>query len=261
MWFTWISSLTICLFIVTVHSDDRIVNGEVTNIEKLPFAVSVLVYQNGAGPLVCTGVIVTELFVISAGHCFVQLFNYAQVHAGSNHYMNGGQTVRVAQHMVHPRYNEENKLTFFDLSLLRLQKPLIMGPTVQKAVIHDDEHFKVPAGEEVVIAGWGQVVEHTFFTSDILLSASLITVAPERCIEFFKRFGVKMDPNEIICAGGAEDGKDSCNGDSGGPMVHRGAVVGLVSYGEGCGVPGWPAAYVKLSHCMPWVRSTINKFE
>ena len=55
-----------------------------------------------------------------------------------------------------------------------------------------------------------------------------------------------------MCAGG-EEGLDACEGDGGAPLVCEGAsgrwyVVGLVSWGEGCGTPGVPSVYARVSY-------------
>jgi secreted trypsin-like serine protease len=54
-----------------------------------------------------------------------------------------------------------------------------------------------------------------------------------------------------FCAG-SRDRQDTCRGDSGGPMVWKrpdGAVlVGLVSYGKGCGVEGAPGIYTDVQY-------------
>jgi secreted trypsin-like serine protease len=61
----------------------------------------------------------------------------------------------------------------------------------------------------------------------------------------------------MICAGG--NGRDSCQGDSGGPLtIDRGAgyteLVGIVSFGNGCGTPGYPGVYANVA------ESGINAF-
>lgn len=69
-----------------------------------------------------------------------------------------------------------------------------------------------------------------------------------------------------ICAGG-ELGKDSCRGDSGGPLMYAftepGAlnwfVTGIVSFGPSpCGLQGWPGVYTKVSEYVPWIISKLR---
>lgn len=64
-----------------------------------------------------------------------------------------------------------------------------------------------------------------------------------------------------ICAGGIP-GKDSCKGDSGGPLMYENGrtweVVGVVSFGPTpCGLPNVPGVYTKVHEYNDWIRSNI----
>lgn len=68
-----------------------------------------------------------------------------------------------------------------------------------------------------------------------------------------------------ICAGG-DKGKDSCRGDSGGPLMGatngtKGQftyLAGLVSYGPSpCGMEGWPGVYTRVASYIDWIESKI----
>ena len=60
--------------------------------------------------------------------------------------------------------------------------------------------------------------------------------------------------------------KDSCQGDSGGPLMNRmqenGQVkyewIGVVSFGVGCGHPGYPGAYTRASCYLNWIGSQFG---
>lgn len=70
-----------------------------------------------------------------------------------------------------------------------------------------------------------------------------------------------------MCAGGVED-KDSCGGDSGGPLMNTGRVrsgklaiiqQGIVSYGpKRCGIGTYPGVYTRVSHFMNWILDNIS---
>ena len=61
-----------------------------------------------------------------------------------------------------------------------------------------------------------------------------------------------------LCAGWDEGGHDSCQGDSGGPLAaidQQGCpvVIGLASYGQGCGEPGRYGIYTRISQYKEWI--------
>ena len=54
-------------------------------------------------------------------------------------------------------------------------------------------------------------------------------------------------------------GKDTCQGDSGGPLVCNNALVGVTSFGKGCGFPGIPGVYTRVSTFYNWILDNIDK--
>jgi secreted trypsin-like serine protease len=69
----------------------------------------------------------------------------------------------------------------------------------------------------------------------------------------------------MLCAG--EEGKDSCQGDSGGGLFvydadDRGQtfsyrVAGVVSFGIGCALAQYPGVYTKVTNYRDWVEGAI----
>uniref|UniRef100_A0AAY4AIP6 trypsin n=1 Tax=Denticeps clupeoides TaxID=299321 RepID=A0AAY4AIP6_9TELE len=47
-------------------------------------------------------------------------------------------------------------------------------------------------------------------------------------------------------------------GDSGSPLICQGEVHGLVSWGQGCAQPNYPAVYVKVCEFLYWISDTLE---
>ena len=86
----------------------------------------------------------------------------------------------------------------------------------------------------------------------------------------------------MVCAGYREGGKDSCKGDSGGPLMviskvtfdsfefysnfflqvqqadGRWVLIGIVSAGFSCGKPGQPGIYHRISSTSDWISYYTN---
>ena len=66
-----------------------------------------------------------------------------------------------------------------------------------------------------------------------------------------------------MCAGFSDGMIDSCDGDSGGPLVvidenKQKRLAGIISWSQGCGRPGRPGVYTKVSHYANWIFDLIS---
>ncbi|KAK2158570.1 hypothetical protein LSH36_167g04029 [Paralvinella palmiformis] len=65
--------------------------------------------------------------------------------------------------------------------------------------------------------------------------------------------------DNMICAGLPEGGRDSCSGDSGGPLIcqlsdQKWYLVGIVSFGNDCALPNFPGVYTRISKYITWIN-------
>jgi secreted trypsin-like serine protease len=88
----------------------------------------------------------------------------------------------------------------------------------------------------------------------------------EECERMYKTARQKIVfIDTFLCAGYAIEGKDSREGDSGGPLAVRNGpgskwlLTAIISYGVKCGKPILPGIYARISKYRNWIIETNNK--
>jgi secreted trypsin-like serine protease len=109
-------------------------------------------------------------------------------------------------------------------------------------------------------AGWGLTAEGAQ-VANVLRQVTVQLVSNKVCNGLGSYSGAITD--RMICAGFPEGGRDSCQGDSSGPLIvpdRMGGYVqaGIVSFGEGCGRPNKFGVDSNVSTIAPWVAGKIG---
>lgn len=120
-------------------------------------------------------------------------------------------------------------------------------------------------GSRAEVAGFGIFDMKRKLGSDILLTLSVPIINNEQCAATYNN--IADIGNTQICAGG-KVGEDSCNGDSGGPLMNIESVdgkppayyiLGVVSFGATiCGSTPQPGIYTKISSYIEWILDSIQ---
>ena len=107
------------------------------------------------------------------------------------------------------------------------------------------------------ITGWGTVDTESGEMPDILQQVTVKTFSNAECS--YNEWDLLSD--NMICAG--EEGRDSCYGDSGGPLLieqdGRYVIAGVTSWGYGCGEYGYPGVYARVTAQLRWIMSSIGE--
>lgn len=169
------------------------------------------------------------------------------------------QTIWVDKWVIHENYTK--KTSDNDIAMLHLAEHVmyyhyalpICLPTRNLA-----EQELTRGGRQVVVTGWGRKSEHNSSYATALSYIEIPIVPRNECAQAM-RFHIS---DNMLCAGSRGDRKDSCDGDSGGPMFTRYKdtwfLVGLVSWGEGCGRKGKYGVYTKVSQYLEWINHHID---
>jgi len=111
------------------------------------------------------------------------------------------------------------------------------------------------------VTGWGRIAEGGQVSS-VLRQIQVPVMNNTACHKF--KYSKKSITSNMFCAGYAKGQIDACQGDSGGPIQikrkdNKIELIGIVSWGHGCGRAGYPGVYTRLGRYLEWIaRSTYN---
>lgn len=249
--------------------EDKIVGGTVVAPNSLPFQVS-LQRRSGTGSYSqsCGGSILDENTIIDAAHCVRGVDpTILRVVAGEHSLRTDSgleQNRGVTRFVMHENYRPttfEN-----DISLLFLDAPLdLTVPSAQPILLPPPtEEFDPAPGLMVSVSGWGTTSSGGVI-SDQLRSVEVPVVSDDVCNTAYG--GTASSPEvypSMICAGDISNGGvDSCQGDSGGPLyvtpldgnAAEARQIGIVSWGQGCALAGYPGVYTQVSYFLDWIAT------
>lgn len=118
-------------------------------------------------------------------------------------------------------------------------------------------------GQLAMVAGWGKL-SFNGPVPNVLQVAKLPVIGNKQCQNMYHDSGhIKIISDSFVCAGYQMGGKDSCEGDSGGPLQvqraqdSRWVLVGTVSHGIKCAEPNLPGIYIRTSAYLPWIKAVM----
>jgi trypsin len=147
------------------------------------------------------------------------------VRAGATDRRFGGQFIHAASITMHELYDDW--YLWNDIAIIKLQGDLVYGAGVQPIQL-PPVTLHVPAPTPVQLSGWGALI-YQGSSPDIVQTVIKPIVSMESCIASYG--AADVDPDTQICSG--EEGRDACQGDSGGGLIYDGQVIGIVSWGYG----------------------------
>ncbi|XP_034657500.1 uncharacterized protein LOC117894500 isoform X2 [Drosophila subobscura] len=239
---------------------------------EYPWHVAILKKDPKESIYACGGTLIDAQHIISAAHCIKSQNGFdLRVRLGEwdvNHDVEFFPYIErdVVSVHIHPEYYAGTLDN--DLAILKLDQPVdfTKNPHISPACLPDK--YSDFTGARCWTTGWGKDAfgEHGKY-QNILKEVDVPILSHHQCEAQLRNtrlgYSYKLNPG-FVCAGG-EEGKDACKGDGGGPLVceRNGVwnVVGVVSWGIGCGQVNVPGVYVKVSSYLPWIQQITQSYQ
>lgn len=246
-----------------VAADSIVVGSFPVDVSKSPWTVALSSRDRFGGTRAgqfCGGVAVGRTTVLTAAHCLGEDVLGAppnrvrdlKVIAGRTDLLSDqGEEIAVRDSWVNPDYDAVTNAG--DFAVLTLIEPLPQSSVIGMAAAGDQAY---EPGTRATVYGWGDVTGAGDYARG-LRAARVHVLGDALCKEAYpgSAEGTYL-ADTMLCAGEMQGGRDACQGDSGGPLLARGKLIGLVSWGSGCGRAGSPGVYTRVSdvmRTMDWV--------
>lgn len=225
----------------------------------------------------CGAAYIGGTYVLTAAHCVegwtgydAEFFDGRRIRAGTQDLAAEGEVIPIRSVVIHASYKDSKAYLGSDIALIVLaRKP--QGADVVRILIPRQSRNGLPVGTRLSLTGWGLTGATANSQKDrdrsgklqqssrFLRMGALTLFDNARCNNdpAFQDRGVRVRPGQLCV--GSDEGVDACRGDSGGPLVRKTdgrspVLVGLVSWGIGCGIEDRPGIYTDVGAFHDWIK-------
>lgn len=237
----------------SVNFGGRVIGG--INAGSAPFIVSFQQQTTKGYIHFCGGSIINANWILTAAHCITSqsLASKTVIFAGCTNIASPDKTCTrrtISSYKNHNLY--VGGIAPYDIGLVKVNQPFSFTKSIASIALPAAN--SQPSGD-CTLFGWGSTSTTTSPLFPVnLQQVDLPIISLKECEDALGKAAINVH-NTNVCAGPLSGGKGICTSDSGGPLVSKNTLVGIVSWGKNpCGQKDSPSVFTRVSAFTTWIQ-------